>query len=486
MKKFDFPKKSAENGEKVKNTKTFRIGAASSLLTIFAIVAVLLINLVVRAIPAQYTELDVSASRLFELSDTTLELLDGLDQDVTIYYLCQTGSENDIIVNMLNRYAGASSHVKWEQKDPAVYPTFANQYGAETASMGSTVVVCGDTYKVIDATDYYNYDYDYNYGQFKATSLDAENQFSSAIQYVTSKTGEFPKIYQLTGHGETSLYGSLTAAMNTQNMEVEELGLLSVSEIPEDADTIVINSPTVDYTEADIAIVRDYLEQGGSLLVTTNARVSTPNLEALLAEYGMTGIEGLVVEGDSSHHMRGYAHYLMPTITSTDVTQDIAEGTYLMVPFARGIQLNNELENVKVTALLDTSDSAYNKAQGVNATTTEKEDGDTDGPFTLAAQSVKTLDDDTQAKIIWINSGDMLAADADTMVSGANGTFALGCVTWLTDAESTVLVGAKSLETEILVFTGGQIATMGLTFIVVIPLVILVAGAVVVIRRRAR
>ena len=33
---------------------------------------------------------------------------------------------------------------------------------------------------------------------------------------------------------------------------------------------------------------------------------------------------------------------------------------------------------------------------------------------------------------------------------------------------------------------GGQIATMGLTFIVVIPLVILVAGAVVVIRRRAR
>ena len=139
MKKFDFPKKSAENGEKVKNTKTFRIGAASSLLTIFAIVAVLLINLVVGAIPAQYTELDVSAGRLFELSDTTLELLDGLDQDVTIYYLCQTGSENDIIVNMLNRYAGASSHVKWEQKDPAVYPTFANQYGAETASMGSTV-----------------------------------------------------------------------------------------------------------------------------------------------------------------------------------------------------------------------------------------------------------------------------------------------------------------------------------------------------------
>ena len=102
--------------------------------TIFAIVAVLLINLVVKALPAQYTELDVSQSRLFELSDTTLELLDGLDQDVTIYYLCQTGSENDIIVNMLDRYAGASSHVHWEQKDPAVYPTFANQYGAESAS----------------------------------------------------------------------------------------------------------------------------------------------------------------------------------------------------------------------------------------------------------------------------------------------------------------------------------------------------------------
>ena len=76
------------------NSKALRQGGYLAAVTAAVVALVVLINLVVGAIPAQYTELDVSESRLFELSDTTLELLDGLDQDVTIYYLCETGAED--------------------------------------------------------------------------------------------------------------------------------------------------------------------------------------------------------------------------------------------------------------------------------------------------------------------------------------------------------------------------------------------------------
>ena len=46
--------------------------------------------------------------------------------------------------------------------------------------------------------------------------------------------------------------------------------------------------------------IKTYLENGGHLFVTTDLTVSTPNLDALLAEYGMTRQEGLVIENDLS------------------------------------------------------------------------------------------------------------------------------------------------------------------------------------------
>ena len=46
---------------------------------------------------------------------------------------------------------------------------------------------------------------------------------------------------------------------------------------------------------------------GTSSSPATDPSVSTPNLNALLAEYGMSPMEGLVVEGDAGHHAQGYA-----------------------------------------------------------------------------------------------------------------------------------------------------------------------------------
>ena len=63
-------------------------------------------------------------------------MADDLTQDVTIYYLAQTGNEDQIISKLLDKYAAQSSHITWELKDPAVYPTFAAQYGAQDLTSG--------------------------------------------------------------------------------------------------------------------------------------------------------------------------------------------------------------------------------------------------------------------------------------------------------------------------------------------------------------
>ena len=47
-------------------------------------------------------------------------------------------------------------------------------------------------------------------------------------------------------------------------------------------------------------------------MLTTDSYYSTPNLDALMAEFGLSRTPGLVVEGDSGHSLSGYPYYLLP------------------------------------------------------------------------------------------------------------------------------------------------------------------------------
>ena len=70
-----------------------------------AILLAVLVNLVVRAIPSKYTEFDLSEGKMYTLGDSSVQLAQSLQQDETIYYLCETGSEDAIIAKLLDHYA---------------------------------------------------------------------------------------------------------------------------------------------------------------------------------------------------------------------------------------------------------------------------------------------------------------------------------------------------------------------------------------------
>ena len=169
---------------------------------------------------------------MYTLGDSSVQLAQSLQQDMTIYYLCETGSEDAIITKLLDHYAAESSHIHWEQKDPTLYPTFAAQYGAENASTGSLIVTSGEDSVVLDATDLYEYDYSdyYTTGSANVT-FGGEKQITAAIYKLTS--GDARVAYYTTNHGEQALTSSLTEALNAQNITLQPLDLLTGT-IPED------------------------------------------------------------------------------------------------------------------------------------------------------------------------------------------------------------------------------------------------------------
>lgn len=470
------------------NGKVFRNGLYSTAILTAAIVLAVLINLLVGAIPKKYTEFDLSAAKMYTLGDSSRQLMQSLDQDVTVYYLCETGSEDAIITKLLDHYADESGHFHWEQKDPALYPTFAAQYGAENASTGSLIVVSGENSEVLNAAELYEYDYsDYYTTGAANVTFGGEKQISSAIYKLTAAAESHA--YYTTNHGEQALTSTLTDALESQNLTVSALDLLSQT-IPEDCDLLVINDPAQDFSGAgslvdELGQLRSYLSNGGRVLLLTDSYYSTPNLDAVMAEFGLTRTEGLVVEGDTNHYLNGYpALYLLPDYASTEEStalDGVNTSRRVLLQMAQGITLT-ETEHVVSDALLVSSDSAYSKPEGYEMTTTEKADGDIAGPFTLAAYA---RNEDTDAQVIWVNCGNM-DNDGIYQVIPGNVTFLQGCAASLAGQENAVLIDSKALEAAPLEVPGIAASTLGLLFVIVLPAALLAVGAVVVVLRRRK
>lgn len=466
------------------NGKVFRSGLYSTAILAAAIVLAVLVNLLVGALPKKYTEFDLSAAKMYTLSDSSSQLMQNLTQDVTVYYLCETGSEDAILSKLLDHYADASSHFHWEQKDPARYPAFAAQYGAENVSTGSLIVVCGENSVVLDAAELYEYDYSdyYTTGSANVT-FGGEKQISSAIYKLTAAAQSHA--YYTTNHGEQAPTSSLTEALEAQNIELQPLDLLT-STIPDDCDLLIINAPSSDFASDglvdEIAQLQTYLANGGKVLLTTSAFAETPDLDAVMAQFGLAREPGVVVEGDTGHALYGYPYSLFPDYGTTDESaalDGVNRSSHVMLSVAQGITVT-ETNNVTVEPLLNTTADAYSKRNYNESSTTAKESGDTDGPFSLA---VWARNEDAGAEVIWVGCPNVDSEQVYQSIPG-NLTFLQGCAASLVG--QSLLIDTKALEAAPITVAASMSVTLGMVFVFVLPAAMLIAGAVVVLLRRRR
>lgn len=467
--------------QKESQVRSLRSGAYASVLAAIVLVLVILVNLVVGAIPTKYTQFDISTGKMFTLSDTTRTMLRELSKDVTAYYLAETGSEDSNITRILDRYAGESSHFKWQQRDPAVYPTFAQQYGAESANPSSVILVCGDSYTLVDYYDMYQADYSNYYTTGSYTmSFSAESALSSGIAKVTRETTY--TLYQMTGHGETALESDFTETLTNAGVTVQDLNLISSGSVPEDANVVLVNAPQTDFSTLDADALRGFLRKGGCVLVTTDLTVETPNLDAVLAEYGMSREPGLVVETDASYYAYRYPQtYLLPELKSNTITSGVTKGMYVFAPVAQGIVKAEEQDNLSFTTLLSTSSGSYSMTDYATAETVQKGENDPDGPFDLA---VAAENSETGGKLVWINCPNVLLSQMNSAVSGGNAQLLGSIVNWMTGEENAVVIDSKSMSAETLTVPPQATMLLGLLFTIVLPIAAIIIGIVVAILRR--
>ena len=272
-------------------------GAYSVGLTVLVIAVVIVFNLVVGQIPEAYRNLDVSSTKIYDISDTTTELLDSLDNEVDMKVLAVKDDTDERITTFLSRYASLSDKINVEWIDPVLHPSALTDYDT---TENTIVISCEDTGKTTTVSfndilvmDQYSY---YYYGTTSYTEFDGEGQLTGAVNYVTNEADH--TIYQTTGHGESTLSTTITDLMEKNSYTLSEVNLLMSTSIPEDCDLLLMYAPTTDLSEDEAQMLRDYLAGGGKVMILfgDTSSADLPSLAGVLSEYGIEAADGYIAD----------------------------------------------------------------------------------------------------------------------------------------------------------------------------------------------
>lgn len=464
--------------EKKKFSQAFRGGSYSMVLTAIVLAILIVVNLFASVLPANLTKLDISSSKLYSITSNTKVVVNALQKDVTIYWIVQADAEDDVIENLLAKYDSLSDHIEVVKKNPDVFPTFTRQYTEETVANNSLIVECGKKYRCIPYSDIYVSEssmYSYSY----TTAFDGEGAITSAIDCVVSE--DLPKLYLLEGHGEGELPSTISDQIEKENMELNTFSLLTVDEVPEDADCVMIYAPTSDISEEEAKMLSDYAENGGKLLVIAGPveGENLTNLYSILSDYGVEAEEGIVVEGDRNYYAFQMPYVLIPDVLSSDITNSLIEANYYAIlPIAQGLRVTGG----NVTQLLTTTDTAFSKTAGYSLTTYEKEEGDADGPFALAV----SIETEGEGGIVWFSSSAMLDDMYNAYSSGANGDLVMNALSSLIGESGAMAIRSKSLNYNYLTISESVGSMLKVLMIGIIPLAYLGIGIVVLLTKRRK
>ncbi len=463
-----------------RNRIAFRGGSYSLLLTVIVLAILIVVNIFVSVLPSTLTKFDISAAKLYSITSNTKVVVNALEQDVTIYWIVQSGQEDEVIENLLDKYDSLSEHIEVVKKNPDVFPTFAQQYTDEMVQNNSLVVECGERNRFISYADIYIqeadlYSYAYN------TSFDGEGAITSAIDYVVSE--ELPKVYVLEGHGEAELPASFREQIEKENMELQSFSLLTSDGIPEDAACVLIYAPESDISEEERKLLADYTAEGGKLMVVAGPleNGALENLYGLLEDYGVEVQEGIVVEADRDYFAFQTPYVLIPDMADSEITDSLIEEHYYpIMPIASGLTVKEETGNGTVTELLTTSDYAFSKVSGYGLSTYEREEEDMDGPFALAV----SIENDKEGKLVWFASSGFLEDMYNAYSSGANGDLGMNALSSLIGESEAMAIRSKSLNYNYLTISASTSSFLKVMMIGIFPLLYLGIGIGVVLNRR--
>lgn len=509
--------------EKKFNKKALKKGSFALVISAVALAIVIVLNILVAQLPESVLHPDTTKTGLMSIGSETKDILSRLDTDIVITHYVDGSktsttetSNTNYISGILQRYAEASSHitvktvdiVETNMQDKTVSQNMItvkslNDDGSERRSKTVTadeIFMCeisGYEGQYMSLSEYNQMAQYYSYyGQTLPAATNyffAENAVTGAIDYVMQET--LPVVYELSGHGETSLgedegFGKLC---KDENVELKELALQGGEgvAVPEDARAVLINAPQTDISADEAEALKTYVKGGGNVILTTYVEAygeeKTPNLAGFCKFMGLRAIEEQILEDEDSHYYN-YVNWILAGITGNGITSALDNTNYyfyMVMSHAITTADTEGAENsVETYSLLETSDKAFVYKD-------ENGDGqpDTDdvvrSKYSLAYQSV--LKDDTGAskgELIWFASPAVFDAN---YASGTGNSYLFNAILAKTcEKNDRISLIGKEMSQSYLTVTPVHQRTFITVCCIAIPVCTIIVGIAVWASRRRK
>ncbi len=481
--------------KKLFKTGKFRHGSAAVALTAIAIAVVIVLNIIVGLLVDRFPNLkiDFTANQAFALQEDTAEYIKNLKNDVTVYILFTENAfeaNGEYFVqakNLLEKMEKSSNgKLKVVYKDTSTDPGFTKKYPNVNWDSKNFVgiVECGKQYKALTLDDCFTYDKEYAaQGMYKYESTTIEQAVVKGALYVT--TEDKVKVDVITDN-QPGDYSGVTSLLNDNAYQVNEVSLLT-KDLEKDADFALLFAPSVDLDEAQTEKISTWLKNGGKygknlIYVASYKPVDTPNINALLNDWGMAVNSGYTFETDPNHLQTGGNAYTFIADYTDEYVENLKNPNIpVIVNSAHAVDIKDDSV---AKPILKTTDRAgiepvdagddwdYNKAVKGE-------------PIAVAAEGTKASGDST-SRLIVFGSDSMLLKSLMQYNSFNNAGFIMNIFNTISDKDDeNVVIEGKTLESAELGITDQtSTAAVLVIFVIVIPLSIIVLGIVLWLLRR--
>ena len=520
----DAAEEKAPRERKLHNKRRARIRATSIGITAVVAAVVIVLNIVVSLLADRYPlNLDLTEEAVYSLSQNSIDLAAQIDKDVEITFflkddlLKNPSTGNDTLDTVLRQmytfsaeYASrCKSKIDIRFVDLTENPTLAGTYPVDVAD-GDTLFQCGERVRHFTIDDMLTYEqvpnyqtYQYDYVYYSTVEKTLATGFLSVV-------GDADMVLTfLTGNGESAqAIADMQAIYEDNGYTVKTLDFTTAAEIDEACTTMLIVGANIDFTDAQIERLTAWLNNGGKLdrhlyVLCDYAAGKLPNLyEFLETYYGIAVSDQIIYETDAgSLYDARYPYFPLATIQENELMPDATGKRVLLgATLALDTKLAHDPDNLMVfdTDIItfpNQTTKLWSAVVDENGAPVYDEDGNptyevreaAEYPLIGAALACEwdIVNNISVNSYVFVAGGYDFIGYVNYSSAFSNESLILDPINTMCGNLINVKVESQKMDDETLMYTAKTARVLGLgVFTIGVPVLLLVAGLLVFIRRR--
>lgn len=417
------------------------------------------------------TLIDLTQDETLTLSDQTRDVVDSLDREVDITLFARRSDPGRVeAVSLLDRYRRLDRRIDVDVVDPDEAPGQVNRLGVDP-------LVGGVVLRTADRTELVPF----------ATEGDLTGALARLLR------DEPATVCVTTGHGERSLsdgsgrgLGRFGGLLERDGYAVTEVDLLAATAVPDDCVVVVVAAPTGVFSDDAERALSRWVASDGRLLLLTDPTARTEVLADTLAELGMVVEAGIVFEGDANNVVGGdvSAPIVDRYPSASPVARRLAPTFF---PVVQEIAVDEDAAGAGLTVagVAQTSETSYLERDPLEAEFDPAEDRS--GPVTVVAVADRSrVEGDDVRRTRVVVAGDVDFATDDFVGEAGNAQLLRQATAWLTETEELVAISPNLPRERPLRLTDARATYARLLSVGVVPVLFLLAGALLWAVRRGR